>query len=1817
MDSSIDLDGLSKKLKKGAKAIQSPEYYLKNGAIKSTYIPDFLNDTIEGLKKAYELTDSRYEAGNVPAAIDTEQSKYIMYEVQLGETNVYLTDLYMMTGDAELYDIIQANATAFADCSVYRGGLDMIYGANRYRVGRLYDEKNFRASHPYYGDATGQYASWLITGNSYYEETFKIMVDHLVNNAKLQKNMGYNVPRMIDWFNDAGTPELTAHVECRYMMEIRALGIAEKLYGGGEYKSTADNVIGWAGNAITNDGFWYQAYFDDGTPLVQSSQTQAAVKNYTMLYGARALTDYYEMYPSNDLKTLMEKFGTYLVGEIKNSNFISDVKEDLYEENEDGTSGQMSTVNIMASDYLFDLYEICSKDIYLTAGVKLLSYWIAQQEKGGFWPQHINKYGYGSNSITAGFAAQHLSIFGKCAEITNVLSSNKELLEVNAYGKELLAMWFGRKIYLENNYPDHEVETKLYTGECGDLVTVVNNSGYDSGQWEKTIYVQPKNFGGIWTNAENSIIWENKTVLSFTLNQFEMASAMRIPVDIMNLSAPISATVSSYDSSGITIDFEGEGDFNIIYTGVNNVKITQYDKTVRINYVDNEYESDSAFYVDLGEIETSYTDIKMSAYKNSIAYAEKSKIISFADEDVFLPQQAITGGEMASLINNALGITMSSNLEKITKQDCTRMVLKALDETGLVDSLAQAEQYYVLPDTTLSSEIVQLNKQILDLPIDKSAVTNSFELPTQGIYGAEISWTSSDGDVLSNTGEITRPVNNDVKVSLCAKISYGSVSATKNFELNVLSLENNDMYAFGNIKQAMHIMNNQCSNFEIDIMPLRYSDTFIGFANEREIIHDYRNFQAFIRFRRQGDILLQNSSTTLSYAAENSFRYTPGVVYTFSVQVNEANGTYSVSVKEKGSNSSTVLAKDYALKSGKCSAYKMNRMFVHSFYQPDNALKVVRNSCINSIQSDEVKSFINTNYVYQSQYLFDDMYMPYGAVSGDTSLVSDNGELQGRNSNISKLKIYVPLSGTSSTLSDYLTQCGILGAWDGDYLSRAEAVALVNRLQNFDGYSLEEATVDMSECKNFNFSSISDELLTRISKNLHLPTQYVADSGKIYNIKWISSNNNLVENDGTVHRGDKPEKVCLNAVFTLGDKSFTKSCNITVLPKNIKEKNLDDFENYPSYGQSIHGFNGWSLKTATPSSSTTTAETDLDDARNHIGMIDRTAYKTPNGTDYKTQRATLAFEKVLENNLTMEDGKTYYISMRLKNLKFSQLRIELLDENSNDLFSFYTAKNSDSQNDKCILRYRASETGGNAYSTFLYSGNENKWFDLTIAYHKILGDNDVYQSLCDVYLNGEKMLSDIPCSVGFDSKTQTESGNISALRIEIPRDSEIATWYMDDISLYEPYDISEISNCNNFNLQNYNSENLSMVTQNLNLPYTYIENGCKYDVIWKSGNDSILSDSGIVFPTNTYSRINLNAKLFFTEDKSVYFEKDFYIGIIGNHNSVNEDFNTYDSDKTIDGCNAWNVISGLNASTSKIVQSNDNKFLEIIRTSTTADNSSIKSEAAVKTYDNSSLINTDALISMRLKNEYNSSLRIEILDTEGNNLIYLESGKSTSENKDKITAFYVDLESKERANKSFSYAGNEGEWFELALMYHKKRDSANIIQSTYDLYLNGELILDGIGCAFAYSNRTRTNSGNLSQFKIEIPRDSECGRWAIDDLNVYRFNCNYDFRISGVKFIDRNGNLSYINSPGSKISEVRISQLTDTSNNAVVIIANSNSSGTVSSIECKPINLTQKSEWFTISAIPPENLADEFNSRIMLWNNFDDIKPLSPSILLP
>lgn len=115
-----------------------------------------------------------------------------------------------------------------------------------------------------------------------------------------------------------------------------------------------------------------------------------------------------------------------------------------------------------------------------------------------------------------------------------------------------------------------------------------------------------------------------------------------------------------------------------------------------------------------------------------------------------------------------------------------------IDEVRIYDRPLDGDEITALDIDNLSEvEIAQRIKDRISLgaDTDATAVTHDIPLPAEGLFGTPLHWTSSDPDVISADGKVTRPAlgADDVTVTLIASYEFRGKTLSKTIKVTVLA----------------------------------------------------------------------------------------------------------------------------------------------------------------------------------------------------------------------------------------------------------------------------------------------------------------------------------------------------------------------------------------------------------------------------------------------------------------------------------------------------------------------------------------------------------------------------------------------------------------------------------------------------------------------------------------------------------------------------------------------------------------------------------------------------------------------------------------------------------------------------------------------------------------------------------------------------------------------------------------------------------------------------------------------------------------------
>ena len=936
----------NEKLEDSYKTVLSPpevrisaEQFMESGIISSTQLAAPAQRFISALHWAKDKLDGRFEAGSIPYDIDVDSNLCSSFGTRNGETEFYLGYGYMMTEDPMLYEMITDSAESWADVVVYKGGRKEIYGANRYRTGESYGGERFFTSHPYYGDLSGLYMAYIISGNEYLERVFRDAIDYMYKNMYVRTNSGEHYPRRASWNTERVT--YTTEAESRYLIQTRGFYLAYQLYKDEKYREAANDIVSWAKRTQTDRGFWYQAYHDDGRAYVQGSQLMPAAKNYIYLYGIRGILEMFEYEQTDEIKQVIENCADFLCYE--NETFgpgfwhpFGDAEE--YEVNEDNTRGKSPMSDIMAVDVLYCAYKVTGNERYFENLLSLLDVWLCAQTPGGSAAHKIGANGY-SLQIT-NTVGQNLTLLRHCSEIEKLINEKYDV--VLEYGYEAVAVAFGKNSKNYNidiateQYTYPEITLNAYESDNGVAILGMNITGSSSGDFEKNIHITV-NEPGLWQGMKNKIDTPYATGLEQKTDQFGCIKAIKRPVYVTELLKGFEAEITEYTSE--------------------KVEITLHSDAV------------SAFSIKNGLFEIkSGQGYSVNKNRNVITVTRGGNILANADGELEFCIGADSKNEISDMWLKDNGISYISELptgkelnvftQRIFGEDIfpdLDLPLKNEDAYGaVVEKLAKEQELKLkamgvwgteitvpaLPEN--DEEAVKIAAGELEVKYDGEMLASDVELLKEFIYDTKINWTSSNEAVLSNEGVLDRNRIDGETVTLTAHISKNAAKAEKEFVIPLKPKEEmkwRTKVAFNDCKFSIIP---QKENFEMNftVIPDKEKvNALVGITEGALGVSAMSQLAVIVRFNPDGYIDAYNKT---AYTAENSIPYFGGKKYFFKIVVRPQTQEFDAYVTDE-SGVETVIAKNYEFRQSAPSPGVFDTVYIPAAIE-DNCFSMLDNS---------------------------------------------------------------------------------------------------------------------------------------------------------------------------------------------------------------------------------------------------------------------------------------------------------------------------------------------------------------------------------------------------------------------------------------------------------------------------------------------------------------------------------------------------------------------------------------------------------------------------------------------------------------------------------------------------------------------------------------------------------------------------------------------------------------------------------------------------------------------------------------------------------
>jgi hypothetical protein len=328
---------------------------------------------------------------------------------------------------------------------------------------------------------------------------------------------------------------------------------------------------------------------------------------------------------------------------------------------------------------------------------------------------------------------------------------------------------------------DGKTVNRPTAGQGDTVVTFTATITYGSVSNTKTFLLTVK---PLFTDAQR--VAEDKAALAITFNGTDSASNVTQPMTLP-LSGPNGSAVSwvSSDASFISNDGKtvqrpsaGSGDVSVVLTAVltyaSSSDVKTFTLTVKQQLTDSQ---------------------KAAADKDALAIVyEGTDTASSVTQALTLPATGVNGSSVTWVSGNP---SIISNDGKTINRPAAGLgdisvVLNAVISAG---GYSETKSFTVTVKQQLTdAQRVAADKAALAITFDTSdsasSVTVNIVLPEKGPSGSNVVWISSNTEVISNSGAVTRPTagNGDTSIVITAVITSGGQAETKAFVLTVKQL---------------------------------------------------------------------------------------------------------------------------------------------------------------------------------------------------------------------------------------------------------------------------------------------------------------------------------------------------------------------------------------------------------------------------------------------------------------------------------------------------------------------------------------------------------------------------------------------------------------------------------------------------------------------------------------------------------------------------------------------------------------------------------------------------------------------------------------------------------------------------------------------------------------------------------------------------------------------------------------------------------------------------------------------------------------------
>lgn len=1015
--------------------------------------------------------DGRLDAGALHYVIDPDAEKLDLAGVHPGEMEYNLAVAYMATGDTTIYDIICESAEFWADVDIYRGHFDIIYGANRYRTGEDYHKERFKMSHPYYGDPSGLYMTYVLSGDEYIGETFQLAMEHLYRNMYeySDPNCGYRIPHMIEWYQTS-EPVVRDYVEIRYLIQARPMYLAYGLFADDKYREAALEIARWGAATQSEDGWWYQVRYDNGGLF--ETMGQYGVKNYLIMYGLRGISFLSRYEDTPEIKNQLLRAGDFIKSEYENFGKglwkpTGDVN--LFRVDEDNTRSKGPYEDIMGMEILYCAYQISGADTYLKTLLDCTETWFSSMNPSGASVLFSNMEGYGKIMYLGG--GQNYTVLMLFPELCQLFTKEAEKIKALGYDYILTAFDKNARLYEGNIERDSkylsEVTQIVFENDTDKVLYATNHFGGYTGEYTKD-YDTTIPEGGLWTGAENQISSPGAVTLYKHMKQYDRILAIHTPIYITSMSDSVTAYVDEYSETKAVFRVYGSGEMNIcIKDGKLPIKNGEsYSVTVardgtngaKISICNNCVKNRKATEEGLSFKIILSKNFSLSDTESVSAYAAVNSGLMSMNGNAFQPELPVDSREFQDAAYTITDI--EKEFDGSTYNDAANYALELIYEISpeYFDNNGIMKKNITAVGTDISdSEAVRIGAEFLTVP---ACAYFGFDtiLPQKSVGECLVEWKSNH-EAVTVEGGILNIRGADISTAeLTAIIQKGNASIEKKIDIAVKKTSDVDWYANSQSNmESKHLLNRMTGEFEIAFSMIpnaANTNAIVGFSSTDVKADVMRDIPILFRLDTDGAFDAINKD---AYCALEYIPYEVGKKYNVRMEVSIPKRQYNVFVAPEGESEMT-LGRDFAFRETALLSNNINVAYTPTATMGTKLFHITYMNC--AALPEDYSAMIplyDENRLMFGKYAENFLYLPDYAgdkkltwMSSDKSIITNRGEVKLKDG-IENLIIY-GIQGEADTefsAVDILKKLCLIEYAEGkeEVLSRQQAAEILGALR--------------------------------------------------------------------------------------------------------------------------------------------------------------------------------------------------------------------------------------------------------------------------------------------------------------------------------------------------------------------------------------------------------------------------------------------------------------------------------------------------------------------------------------------------------------------------------------------------------------------------------------------------------------------------------------------------------------------------------------------------------------------------------------------------